>query len=71
MKAFPNTAEYPLRNDGMDLRDYFASKASDYDIYPYMFEVTVNGPCRSEVPIRTREEAKYVYADAMLKAREA
>lgn len=42
---------------GMTLRDYFAARASDEDIKPYW------------VAPLNREQAKYKYADAMLKAR--
>lgn len=42
---------------GMSLRDYFAAKATDDDILEYMDEGY------------TREEAKFAYADNMLRAR--
>ena len=77
-QAFPN----PHRTDmtGMTLRDYFAAKASEEDI-----EEHLNGPKAEHIvkdsggmhrivhknTIYTREQAKYRYADAMLKAREA
>jgi hypothetical protein len=65
---------------GMTLRDYFAAKASEEDI-----EEHLNGPKAEHIvkdsggmhrivhknTIYTREQAKYRYADAMLKAREA
>jgi hypothetical protein len=44
---------------GMTLRDYFAAKAGEKDIEPYWV-----------VPLN-REQAKYKYADAMLRARNA
>ena len=66
---------------GMTLRDYFAAKASEDDIRAHIWKGF------NEVKIRTapdgkkyetsaaatwtREQAKYRYADAMLKAREA
>jgi hypothetical protein len=53
---------------GIDLRDYFAAKATEQDIQPFLWESV--GP-RSAVQTCTREEAKYKYADAMMKAREA
>jgi crotonobetainyl-CoA:carnitine CoA-transferase CaiB-like acyl-CoA transferase len=58
---------------GMTLRDYFAAKASHSDILDYMYERdnTGNPYVIGMKQIRTREEAKYAYADAMLKAREA
>ena len=48
-----------ITSDGMTLRDYFAARASDEDIKPYW------------VAPLNREQAKYKYADAMLKARNA
>ena len=82
--AFPTTK--PLEhwgdpNQGMTLRDYFAAKASEDDIAEhsskgfieeYVFDLG-NGrkELRNREAYRTREEAKYRYADAMLKAREA
>jgi hypothetical protein len=68
---------------GMTMRDYFAAKATGYDIEPYIddWSETVDGfyysPAANDfVPTklpkkRSREEAKYLYADAMLKARDA
>jgi hypothetical protein len=68
-------------SEGMTLRDYFAAKASEGDILEhsqkgfieeYVFYLR-NG--RKELRNRearwTREQSKYRYADAMLKAREA
>jgi hypothetical protein len=64
--------------DGMTLRDYFASKASEEDIKankdgPVQEQVVSDGNGRKHIThltIRyTREQAKYRYADAMLKAR--
>lgn len=64
----------------MILRDYFAASASDSDVQAWMH----GEPCRQikELPdgmrqevyaprLFTREQAKYRYADAMLKARNA
>jgi hypothetical protein len=70
-----------LEQRGMTLRDYFAAKASEDDIAEhsskgfieeYVFDLG-NGrkELRNREARRTREEAKYQYADAMLKAREA
>jgi len=65
---------------GMTLRDYFAAKASEEDIRANiegpMQECIVEGSDgRKHITHRTvkytREQAKYRYADAMLKAREA
>jgi hypothetical protein len=56
---------------GLSIRDYFAAKATQYDIRDYMYEYdsTGNTYVIGMKQIRTREEAKYAYADAMLKAR--
>ena len=65
---------------GMTLRDYFAAKAGEEDIKHYersedgeMVGVDTLGTewRRPRIIYHTREEAKYKYADAMLKAREA
>ncbi len=52
---------------GMTLRDYFAAKATEQDLQSFLWKSV--GP-RSAVQSCTREEAKYKYADAMMKARE-
>lgn len=46
--------------EGISLRDYFAIHATDADIKKYL-----GGNTR-----RSREEARYAFADAMLKQRE-
>ena len=66
---------------GMTLRDYFAAKASEEDINEHIWKghkeqfVVDEGMGKSRLASReamwTREEAKYRYADAMLKARES
>jgi len=68
--------------NGMTLRDYFAAKATDEDVRQYIndysqmvdgfyFSVATGKPEPTKMPTkRTREQAKYIYADAMLKARE-
>jgi len=72
----------PLEHSGMTLRDYFAAKATDEDVRQYIndysqmvdgfyFSVATGKPEPTKMPTkRTREQAKYIYADAMLKARE-
>lgn len=65
---------------GMTLRDYFAAKASEEDIQewvnvvPKVERVFDAGNGRKEVrfaqPSNVREIARYMHADAMLKARE-
>ena len=59
MKAFPNTASYPLREDGMDLRDYFAAKA----LTGLLTEASV------DFKDDAIAELAYSLADAMMKAR--
>jgi hypothetical protein len=77
-QAFPN----PHRTDmtGMTLRDYFAAKATEQDIKNYEQDEgkeisgtdSLGGEWkRREIIYYTREQAKFRYADAMLKAREA
>jgi hypothetical protein len=51
-------------NEGISLRDYFAGQASEKDIEYYSSAIRWN-----DTTI-TREQARYRYADAMLKARE-
>lgn len=65
---------------GMTLRDYFAARATEADIAEHRtgsitegvvtgfdgFRRVVHTPT-----VRTREQAKFAYADAMLRAREA
>ena len=75
---------FPQQDDatgsaGMTLRDYFAAKASEEDIRQHLFtgrtvEVVVeraNG--RKEIDrrseVQTREQARYAFADAMIKER--
>jgi hypothetical protein len=78
--AFPFYAGEECFGAGMTLRDYFAAKATEEDINahregPMQEHIVddVNG--RKFITHRstryTREQAKYRYANAMLKAREA
>ena len=80
--AFPvRTAMFDCTQPGMTLRDYFAIHASEEDIQRHLptgrvIDVVIpNGfggksvEKRSEY--RTREQARYAFADDMLKAREA
>ena len=68
MKAFPSY-HYQRDDEGMDLRDYFAAHATPVDIERYVFKTTANYGSFSKSQIRTVEQAKYDYADAMIKAR--
>ena len=76
-RAFPSELGY-----GITIRDYFAAKATDEDVRKYIndysqmvdgfyFSVATGKPEPTKMPTnRTREQAKYIYADAMLEARE-
>ena len=57
---------------GMTLRDWFASHASETDIEEYRgLSVDPEGPISTSLYYQfTREQAKYRYADAMIKERE-
>ena len=78
--AFPTPA-HNLPNDGMTLRDYFAAHATDEDIYTAMDLVKKVEVVRDRgnghkviergYPDNTRQLARYIHADKMLKAREA
>jgi hypothetical protein len=61
-QAFPGIdivcGDNALGSKGMSLRDWFAGQASETDVLAHMDREMI-----------TREEAKYAYADAMLKAR--
>jgi hypothetical protein len=78
--AFPSADFEHHEYAGMTLRDYFATHASEEDIkywQPMGVEVTKvrelgNGSKQiyAAPGMFTREQARYRYADAMLKARE-
>ena len=69
-----------LQYNGMTLRDYFAAKANEEDIAAHLWKGFIERTVKtapdgtryeSSVAAKwTREQAKYLYADAMLKARE-
>lgn len=80
--VFPETGGgHAAAFQGMSLRDYFAAKASEEDIAAHIWkgfnELTIRTAGdgtkyeASQAARWAREEAKYRYADAMLKAREA
>ena len=79
--AFPSADFEHHEYTGMTLRDFFATHASEEDIEywtPMGFMVqkvreVENGrkSIYSEPGMYSREQARYRYADAMLKAREA
>jgi hypothetical protein len=65
---------------GMSMRDYFAANASEHDIAahragPTTERVVTNSDGMRRIvtgpAVRTREQAKFAYANAMLAAREA
>lgn len=63
--AFPSHVSMgEVAQQGMSLRDYFAIHATERDIAAH--------DCTDEVPavVRSREAARYAFADAMLAARE-
>ena len=68
--AFPESCNGSIIS-GMSLRDYFAIHADNYDIALIMErdENAENTPIGRLATI-TREQARYIHADAMLKARE-
>lgn len=57
-------------NVNMSLRDYFAAHANENDIKYYMKELESITHGIAQYKYRSRIEARYAYADAMLKARE-
>ena len=64
--AFPiETAELLWR--GMSLRDWFAGQATERDIEAHLTNCDAEGFGTGRY--RTREQAKYAYADAMIAAR--
>ena len=82
--AFPTTmhnyGDGKYASHGMTLRDYFAAKATEKDVEEYERGSRIKEVPRkdglgnvrfSETVYYTREQAKFRYADAMLKAREA
>ena len=72
--AFPVREDYcesqghyrQYASDGMTLRDYFAAKASDDDIGEIMGS---HFDYDSDVYTITRQQARYMHADAMLAER--
>lgn len=71
--AFPTAMN---QTEGLTLRDYFAARATDYDIQRHLYTGEFldgyAGQHKTKIPVRCSvEEARYKYADAMLKARES
>jgi hypothetical protein len=82
MKAFPalRTEQYQdvdgnwrtKADDGMDLRDYFAAKAFQSLIsyaLPDCVYYTIDNESRIEIGIEILAKDAYLFADAMMKAR--
>ena len=78
--AFPTPIISVMQHTGMTLRDYFAAKASEEDIEEHSVgsksrEAVARGtgfPYKKHEEVHyTREQAKFRYADAMMKARES
>lgn len=68
--AFPRSGDFNPQT-GMTLRDYFAAKATEEDIKAaskFVGYVEINGVTCD--PPNKRQLARYIHADAMLKARE-
>lgn len=79
--AFPVTQVFPQiiegerfsgmkGKEGMTLRDYFAAKANEFDIDNHLIEYGLKDGFQVAVRQRTREEAKFCYADAMITEKE-
>ena len=77
--AFPTPIISVMQHTGMTLRDYFAAKATEKDVEEYERGSRIKEVPRkdglgnerfSETVYYTREQAKFRYADAMMKARE-
>ena len=85
--VFPDTSGgHAAAFQGMTLRDYFAARASEEDIRTHTYSEKKDQVIKNPIDgtsqiiftniiftntVCTREQAKYRYADAMLKAREA
>lgn len=63
---YPSNGTYS--NPGMNLRDWFASNATDRDIDS--IEVEFFDPDKNEWVYRSRAVRRYVFADAMIAVRE-
>lgn len=76
MKAFPLkiTDGWNESETGMDLRDYFAAKALNGFLSKMASNPTEKGPICYDMETETNMEAvakaSYLFADAMMKARE-
>lgn len=66
MKAFPHKVMSAEQGQGMDLRDYFATKA----LQGLIASLTDNGRLFAQSDLERAAHISYSAADAMMKARE-
>jgi len=58
---------------GMSLRDYFAAHVTEKEIAEIMYDHIIEGDILDLGPVNysiTRQQARYIHADAMLEARD-
>lgn len=65
--AFPTNGTEYVGKDGMSLRDFFASQATEADIQD--IQRTVRYPTGMRIP--TRQQARFLHADEMLAVRKS
>jgi len=74
MKAFPQAIKESCFESGMDLRDYFAAKAMNGYLSKMASNPLEKGPICVDMETETNMDAvakaAYLFADAMMKARE-
>lgn len=71
--AFPALPEHGVNDGepGMTLRDFFAANATDGDVEEVMISYMRAAQRDGIIPAHvTRAQARYLHADAMIKARE-
>lgn len=66
--AIGNELRRTLPSQGMTLRDYLAAQASDGDVGEIMGRHFDIDSCKYSI---SRQQARYMHADAMLKARQS
>jgi hypothetical protein len=66
--AFPCVDAKGFVSQGMSLRDWFAANASEQDIEEYLRD-KISMKTGRKINGLSRGEAKFAYADAMIKAR--
>lgn len=67
--AFPYDAPGGARSSGMTLRDYLACHASDHDVSMTITLYYEENYTREDYRPITRQQARYIFADAMLEAK--